>query len=93
MAAPPPRDPQTERRDRSIALGIAGLVAATVLLGALAPGAPRAPTLAPAADPACAEWGDGCQVCRRLETGAACSLPGIACVPKPETCLRRAGEP
>ena len=97
MTADASRDPQTARRDRRVALGIAGLVAATVLIGALAPmggsAGHKAAALAPADDPACAEWGDGCKVCRRLETGAACSLPGIACTPGPVACLRGAGEP
>lgn len=91
------RDPQTARRDRRVAWSILGLVAATVLIGALAPmgqpAGPEAVAVAPADDPACAEWGDGCKVCRRLETGAACSLPGIACTPGKVACLRGAGEP
>ncbi|MEH3118155.1 MAG: hypothetical protein PGN25_11345 [Methylorubrum populi] len=95
MAADPLHDPQTARRDRRVALGVLALVAATVLLGALAPRASRPhAALAPAEDPACAEWGDGCKVCRRIEDGgAACSLPGIACTPGAVACLRRIGEP
>ncbi len=97
MTADPSRDPQTARRDKRIAFGILGLVGATVLIGALAPmGQPaghKAAVLAPADDPACAEWGDGCKVCRRLETGPACSLPGIACTPGKVACLRGTGEP
>ncbi|MFY9290143.1 MAG: hypothetical protein WAP03_05545 [Methylorubrum rhodinum] len=87
------RDPQTARRDKRIVWGIAGLVAATVLIGALAPSGHMPAALAPADDPACAEWGDGCKVCRRLEAGAACSLPGIACTPGTMACLRATGEP
>ena len=35
----------------------------------------------------CREWSDGCVVCRRgLETGFACSTPGIACQPQPLMC-------
>ncbi|SFK53326.1 hypothetical protein [Methylorubrum salsuginis] len=97
MTADPSRDPQTARRDKRIALGILGLVGATVLIGALAPmgqsAGHKAAVLAPADDPACAEWGDGCKVCRRLETGPACSLPGIACTPGKVACLRGTGEP
>ncbi|KQT61138.1 hypothetical protein ASG52_18105 [Methylobacterium sp. Leaf456] len=97
MTAAPSRDPQTARHDKRVAFGILGLVAATVLIGALAPmGQPaghKAAALAPADDPACAEWGDGCKVCQRLETGAACSLPGIACTPGKVACLRGTGEP
>jgi hypothetical protein len=37
---------------------------------------------------ACAEWTDGCVICLRTPHGAACSTPGIACVPGPARCLR-----
>lgn len=99
MAADPLTDPQTARLDRRVTWSVIALTAATVLVGALVPGAPRhaalapAQNLAPAQDPACAEWGDGCKVCRRTEDGAACSLPGIACTPGAMACLRAAGEP
>ncbi|MEE7455755.1 hypothetical protein MPAR168_19875 [Methylorubrum populi] len=92
MAADPLTDPQTARLDRRVTWSVIALVAATVLVGALVPGAPRHAALAPAQDPACAEWGDGCKVCRRTEDGAACSLPGIACTPGAMACLRAAGE-
>ncbi|KQQ11700.1 hypothetical protein ASF53_16100 [Methylobacterium sp. Leaf123] len=99
MAADPSTDPQTARLDRTVTWSVIALVAATVLIGALAPRAahPPAPSAVPASDPArnqsCAEWGDGCKVCRRIGEEIACSLPGIACTPGPETCLRGAGEP
>jgi hypothetical protein len=36
----------------------------------------------------CAEWTDGCVVCRRTDQGAACSTPGIACTRGPIECLK-----
>lgn len=71
------------------AWGTAILVIATVLLGALLPGAHEAPARPVAEDPACLEWSDGCTVCQRLAEGPACSLPGIACQPTAPHCLRR----
>jgi hypothetical protein len=93
MSAIPLTDPQTARRDKRIVWGIIGLIAATVLIGTFGPARTKPPALAPAEDPACAEWGDGCKVCRRLESGFACSLPGIACTPGAMACLRGTGEP
>ncbi|CAO4174525.1 hypothetical protein [Methylorubrum populi] len=93
MPADPDHDPKTARRDRRVALSVLALVAATVLIGALAPRTAPQAVLAPAQDPACAEWGDGCTICRRAEDGAACSLPGIACTPGAMACLRPTGEP
>ena len=86
-------DPHPKSRDPGglAAWGIAALVAATVLLGVLLPNrAPHGP-VSPAEDAACAEWGDGCSVCRRQAAGPACSLPGIACTPGPLRCLQRVG--
>ena len=77
------------RRDGLIALAIAGVVLLTVAIGALAPSPATHAALSPEDDPACAEWSDGCHVCRRLPEGDACSLPGIACTPGKFTCLRR----
>ena len=35
----------------------------------------------------CAEWSDGCTVCRRDDTGQGrCSTPGIACQPSQTVC-------
>ena len=94
MAAVPPADP-APNRDRSVVSAIAGLVAATVAIGNLAPSAappvPPRPVTAPADDPGCAEWTNGCRVCRRLAEGPACSMPGIACTPGAHECLRRSG--
>lgn len=71
------------------AWGIAVLVIATVLIGALAPSRHPAPLRSAAEDPACLEWSDGCKVCQRLADGPACSLPGFACQPGALQCLRR----
>ncbi|MGU3546897.1 hypothetical protein [Methylobacterium sp. A52T] len=71
------------------AWGIAFLVIATVLIGALAPARHASPAVSAADDPACLEWTDGCKVCRRLAEGPACSLPGIACQPGAPQCLTR----
>lgn len=86
--------PQSGSRPPSGALaawGVAILVAATVLLGAFLPARPGHPVSPVAEDAACREWTDGCRVCQRLADGPACSLPGIACTPGPERCLRRGG--
>ena len=93
MASEMTADPHSKSRDPGglAAWGIAALVAATVLLGVLLPNrAPHGP-VSPAEDAACAEWGDGCSVCRRQAEGPACSLPGIACTPGPLRCLQRVG--
>ncbi|KQS58200.1 hypothetical protein ASG32_31470 [Methylobacterium sp. Leaf361] len=71
------------------AWGIAVLVIATVLIGALAPARHASPAVSAADDPACLEWTDGCKVCRRLAEEPACSLPGIACQPGAPQCLSR----
>ncbi|MGU3358696.1 hypothetical protein ACLBWX_00015 [Methylobacterium sp. M6A4_1b] len=85
-------DAPTRSHDRRVAWSVVALTAATVLIGAAvpAPSHPRAHA-EPSADTACAEWGDGCRVCQRGADGIACSLPGIACVPKEQSCLRRVG--
>lgn len=88
----PTFDAATRSHDRRVGWSVAALIAGTVLVGALipAPGGHAVPA-APASDAACAEWSDGCHVCQRSEVGIACSLPGIACVPKEQSCLRRVG--
>ncbi|AWI87618.1 hypothetical protein [Methylorubrum aminovorans] len=97
MAADLTPDPQTARLDRRVTWAVIALVAATVLIGALGPRpahhAAPAPISDPAQNPSCAEWGDGCKVCRRIGEEVACSLPGIACTPGPMTCLGSAGDP
>ncbi len=42
-------------------------------------------------EPTCAEWTDGCVVCRRTAQGTVCSTPGIACTRADLRCLRRDG--
>jgi hypothetical protein len=78
-------------RDGLVALGIAALVAATVLTAHLVPAATRHPATASSIDERCAEWSDGCRICQRTPEGVACSTPGIACVPTPTSCLRKIG--
>ena len=85
----------SRRDDLLIALALAAVVIGTVLLATLLPAAP-APTLPSAAafgdrDKSCAEWSDGCIVCRRDGHGTACSTPGIACTRGPVQCLKRTG--
>lgn len=88
---PTSRDPGSLDPGSLAAWGIAALVAATVLLGVLLPNRAAHGPASPADDLACAEWGDGCRVCRRLAEGQACSLPGIACTPGPMQCLTHGG--
>ena len=86
------KSPSPAPRSSSGALaawGIAALVAATVLIGALAPSGHPAPARSVAEDPTCLEWTDGCTVCQRRAEGPACSLPGIACQPETPHCLHR----
>ncbi|MGU3536229.1 hypothetical protein [Methylobacterium sp. A54F] len=85
--------PPSPPSDARVAWSIAGLVVATVLVGALWPApAAHGPAADPARDATCLEWADGCRVCQRQAEGPACSLPGIACQPTEPHCLRRAGE-
>lgn len=86
MAQSSPRSDSSH--GRAAALGIAVLVVGTVLLGALLPNRPGVVSRSVADDPACLEWSDGCHVCQRQPDGVACSLPGIACEPGPQHCLR-----
>jgi hypothetical protein len=89
-------DDTRSRRDDRIGFALALiLIIATVALAHVLPmaGAARVPSTPAAFDrePTCAEWTDGCIVCRRTDQGLACSTPGIACVPKEQQCLRREG--
>ena len=84
------------RRDDMIGLILAlVIVLGTVALAHVLP-SPK-PADAPSTpasfekEPTCAEWSDGCIVCQRTDTGIACSMPGIACVPQQRQCLRREG--
>ena len=90
MAAPDtdPASAQNRSLDRVVGWATGGLIAATVLIGALAPAAHPPKPLAPPDDPHCAEWTDGCRVCQRLAEGPACSMPGIACTTRAPECLR-----
>ena len=92
MATRTIQDQNPSARDGFVAWSIVALVAATVLLGALVPGpAPHHAAAQPGEDAACLEWSDGCRVCQRNAEGAACSLPGIACTPSQDRCLRQSG--
>ncbi|MFD0464343.1 hypothetical protein ACFQY9_23455 [Microvirga aerilata] len=53
----------------------------------------RAPVQDTTPGPSCAEWTNGCVVCRRTPEGLACSTPGIACTPGAPRCLRPVGVP
>ncbi len=86
MAQSPPRSDSSQ--GRIAAAGLVVVVVGTVLLGALLPNRPGPAPRAAADDPACLEWTDGCRVCQRVTGGTACSLPGIACDPGPQRCLR-----
>ncbi len=79
-------------RDEAIAITLSALVVLlvvtfAVLAGAGAFGGPQA-AQGVAAEPACAEWTDGCVVCSRTPQGLACSTPGIACTRGQPQCLK-----
>lgn len=87
---------------RSIARLAAAFMAGAALTDGARAEAPEAqipasekPTITFGADKAdCLEWSDGCVTCRKQADGeAACSTPGIACLPTEPSCtrLRRAG--
>jgi hypothetical protein len=40
-------------------------------------------------DKTCLEWTDSCRTCQRVANTAVCPNIGIACQPKPITCVRR----
>jgi hypothetical protein len=82
--------------DDVVGFGLAlGIVLGTVALAHVLPAATSAPQPSKPVPfelgPTCAEWTDGCIVCQRTEQGLACSMPGIACQPREQQCLRRAG--
>ena len=70
---------------------VLGTVALAHVLPATPPAGPPSTPTAFEKEPTCAEWTDGCIVCQRTDTGTACSMPGIACVPRERQCLRREG--
>jgi hypothetical protein len=83
-------------RDEALAVTLAIAVALLAVLLAVIAGVggdSRPATQGGPPGPACAEWTDGCVVCRRVPEGLACSTPGIACVPAAPRCLRPAGVP
>ncbi|EIM27411.1 hypothetical protein [Microvirga lotononidis] len=84
-------------RDEALAITLSIAAALMAVLLAVIAGAGIGPQPAteggPPGGPACAEWTDGCVVCRRTPDGLACSTPGIACVPAAPRCLRPTGVP
>ncbi|MBB3017506.1 putative membrane protein YgcG [Microvirga lupini] len=83
-------------RDETLAVVISIATALLVVTFAIIAGAAmeaRTPGQDLTPGPSCAEWTNGCVVCRRVPEGLACSTPGIACVPGAQRCLRPAGVP
>jgi hypothetical protein len=81
-------------RDEALAVILSIAIALLVVTFAIIAGAePQAPSQGSTPDPSCAEWTNGCVVCRRVPEGLACSTPGIACTPSQPRCLRPAGVP
>ncbi len=80
-------------RDQAVAIVIALVTALAVAAGAVLLAATAEPSTPGsfAREPTCAEWTDGCVVCRRTPDGPICSTPGIACVRAEPRCLRRDG--
>ena len=74
----------------TLSIAVALLVAAFAVIVSVVP---QAPAQGSAPGPSCAEWTDGCVVCRRVPEGLACSTPGIACTPGANRCLRPVGTP
>lgn len=60
-----------------------------------APPGPNDPSLHayPDTDKTCLEWTDGCRTCLRVADTGVCPNIGIACQPKPITCVRREEPP
>jgi hypothetical protein len=83
-------------RDETLAVTLSIAVALLVAVFAIIAGAglnSQAPAQGSTPGPSCAEWTDGCVVCRRIPEGLACSTPGIACIPNQSRCLKPAGVP
>jgi hypothetical protein len=80
-------------RDTALALAIAFVVALVVTAGAVVMAVTARPSTASGlpGQATCAEWTDGCIVCRRTDQGPVCSTPGIACTRAEPRCLRRDG--
>ena len=77
------------RDDRIGLAAIAAVAIGTVALAHLAPAAAPTPEGPASIEAACAEWTDGCVVCRRAGAEPACSTPGFACVRAEMRCLAR----
>jgi hypothetical protein len=76
------------------------LVATVALCGTAsaqqaAPPGPNDPSLHayPDTDKTCLEWTDSCRTCLRVADTGVCPNIGIACQPKPITCVRREEPP
>lgn len=74
-------------RTEFFAILLTGLTALVIVAFAVVAGI-SAPEPAPASEPTCSEWTDGCVVCARTSQGLACSTPGIACVRQAPRCLK-----
>lgn len=56
-----------------------------------APAKPRPVQVFGEGNPNCAEWTDGCIVCKRQDDRTvACSMVGVACLPAEPACTRKA---
>ncbi len=84
-------------RDEALAVILSIVIALTTVTFAVLAGSGAFGMQTPVQDttpgPSCAEWTDGCVVCRRAPEGLACSTPGIACMRSAPRCLRPAGVP
>jgi hypothetical protein len=81
-------------RDEALAVTLSIAVALLVVAFAvIASAVSQAPGQGSRPGLSCAEWTDGCVVCRRVPEGLACSTPGIACTPSAPRCLRPVGVP
>jgi len=83
-------------RDEALAVTLSIAVALLVVTFAIIAGGAagsQAPNQSSTPGPSCAEWTNGCVVCRRVPEGLACSTPGIACTPSAPRCLRPVGVP
>lgn len=88
----------------NLAAAVAALILPIVLASVATEQSRDLPIGVPAADDAsihrygdvdktCLEWTDACRTCLRVANTAMCPNIGIACQPKPITCVRREEPP